>query len=244
MSWPAADPGTPVTWRQEAAVLHRHMPARPARTVALVTDLLRTYWDLALKPHWRRLHGGLRSDIRSRMQVMEGSGAAPVFSSLNPRIAWRDGELTVRSAYDYQEDLGGRGIVLVPSVFRGPEVLTMTPPRQPMIVYPRTGVEEMWQRHTSDRPSRLAALLGGVRSAVLEALLVPASTGDLAEIVGPLALTGLLVYWGAPGRILLGALFVAAGLATVSAVRWGERTLAAHGDAVPETVDAAAAHPS
>lgn len=48
----------------------------------------------------------------------------------------------------------------------------------------------------------------------------------VAEIVGPLALTGLLVYWGAPGWILLGALFVAAGLATVPVVRWGERTLA------------------
>ncbi|MCZ7460339.1 MFS transporter [Streptomyces sp. WMMC940] len=49
----------------------------------------------------------------------------------------------------------------------------------------------------------------------------------IAEIVGPLALTGLLVYWGAPGWILLGALFVAAGLATVPVVRWGERALAA-----------------
>ncbi|MGW7422424.1 MFS transporter [Streptomyces sp. NPDC054813] len=61
----------------------------------------------------------------------------------------------------------------------------------------------------------------------------------VAEIVGPLALTGLLVYWGAPGWILLGALFVAAGLAMVPVVRWGERTLAGQGEAVPDTADAA-----
>ncbi|MEU2622617.1 MFS transporter [Streptomyces sp. NPDC007157] len=61
----------------------------------------------------------------------------------------------------------------------------------------------------------------------------------VAEIVGPLALTGLLVYWGAPGWILLGALFVAAGLAMVPVVRWGERTLAGQGEAVPDHADAA-----
>ncbi|MEU2622611.1 DUF5937 family protein [Streptomyces sp. NPDC007157] len=183
VSWMAADPGTPVTWRQEAASLHRQMLAQPAQAIARITEQLQTYWDLALEPHWRRLHGGLQSDIRSRMQVIESSGAAPVFSSLHPRIAWRDQELTVRSAYDYQKDLGGRGIVLVPSVFCGPEVLTMTPPQQSMIVYPRPGVEELWHRYATDQPSPLAALLGGVRSAVLEALLVPASTGDLAEAI-------------------------------------------------------------
>ncbi|MEW2300453.1 DUF5937 family protein [Streptomyces sp. NPDC006655] len=183
VSWMAADPGTPPTWRQEAVSLHRHLLAQPAQALARVTEQLHTYWTLALEPHWRQLYGGLQSDIRSRMKVIESSGAAPVFSSLHPRIAWRQQELTVRSAYDYQEDLGGRGIVLVPSVFCRPEVLTMTPPQQSMIVYPGPGVEGVWNRHASDRPSPLAALLGSVRSAVLEALMVPASTGDLAEAI-------------------------------------------------------------
>ncbi|MEW2300455.1 MFS transporter [Streptomyces sp. NPDC006655] len=61
----------------------------------------------------------------------------------------------------------------------------------------------------------------------------------VAEIVGPLALTGLLVYWGAPGWILLGALFVAAGLAMVPVVRWGERALGRQGAPAPDTADAA-----
>ena len=63
----------------------------------------------------------------------------------------------------------------------------------------------------------------------------------IAEIVGPLALTGLLVYWGAPGWILLGALFAAAGCAMVPAVRWGERRLAAAQpapDGAPKTTPA------
>ncbi|MFJ5533141.1 DUF5937 family protein [Streptomyces sp. NPDC093261] len=183
VSWMAADPGTPAAWRQEAAPLHRQMLARPGQAIARITEQLHTYWSLALEPHWRRLHSGLQSDIRSRMQVVESSGAAPVFSSLHPRIAWSDQKLTVRSAYDYQESLGGQGIVLVPSVFCWPEVLSMVPPQQSMIVYPRPGVAELWSRQTPDQPSPLAALLGGVRAAVLEALLVPASTGDLAAAI-------------------------------------------------------------
>lgn len=47
----------------------------------------------------------------------------------------------------------------------------------------------------------------------------------VAELVGPLVLTGLLVYWGPLGWILLGALFVAASFLMVPATRWGERRL-------------------
>lgn len=62
----------------------------------------------------------------------------------------------------------------------------------------------------------------------------------VAELVGPLALTGLLVYWGAPGWILLGALFVAAGLAMVPVVRWGERVRDRWEEAVPDAASSPA----
>ena len=49
----------------------------------------------------------------------------------------------------------------------------------------------------------------------------------VAELVGPLVLTGLLVYWGSFGWIVLGALFVAASFAMVPAVRWGVQQMEA-----------------
>lgn len=59
----------------------------------------------------------------------------------------------------------------------------MLPPLQAMIVYPRPAVADIWRHHGEDRPSPLRALLGGVRAAVLEALLTPSSTGELAAMV-------------------------------------------------------------
>lgn len=46
----------------------------------------------------------------------------------------------------------------------------------------------------------------------------------LARMLGPLLLTALVVDWGAPGWLLLGALFLGAGLALGPAVRWAERS--------------------
>ncbi|GGV87238.1 transcriptional regulator [Streptomyces gelaticus] len=183
VAWMLGDTGTPSAWRREAAPLHRRMLDEPEKAIEQITQLLRIYWKLALEPYWQRLYGGLVSDVRSRMRLMENSGAASVFSALNERIGWRDDRLTVRSTYNFEETLGGKGIVLVPSVFCGPDVLTMLPPLQSMIVYPRPGAADIWHHDGQDRRSSLAALLGGVRAAVLEALVMPSSTGELAAQV-------------------------------------------------------------
>ncbi|MEV4740590.1 MFS transporter [Streptomyces sp. NPDC049555] len=45
----------------------------------------------------------------------------------------------------------------------------------------------------------------------------------VAEMLGPLALTGLIVYWGAPGWIFLGVLFVVTSAAMAPVIRWGGR---------------------
>ncbi|MFG3406206.1 MFS transporter [Streptomyces sp. NPDC048142] len=46
----------------------------------------------------------------------------------------------------------------------------------------------------------------------------------VARMLGPLLLTALIISWGVPGWLLLGALFLAAGLGMGPAVRWAERS--------------------
>jgi len=184
VTWMVNDPATPTAWRTAAGSLHRQMLASPEKAIRRITDLLDRYWRAALEPCWKRLRGSLLTDIRSRTRVMENTGVAPVLSSLNDRVGWDGTCLTVRSGYDFRENLDEQGIVLVPSVFCGPEVLTMLPPQQAMLVYPRPGAAEVWQRQESRRPSPLSALLGGIRAAVLEALVTPATTSELAVEIG------------------------------------------------------------
>ncbi|MFF3457331.1 MFS transporter [Streptomyces sp. NPDC002730] len=47
---------------------------------------------------------------------------------------------------------------------------------------------------------------------------------SVARMLGPLLLTTLIVGWGVPGWLLLGALFLAAGVAMGPAVRWAEKS--------------------
>ncbi|WP_406194498.1 MFS transporter [Kitasatospora sp. NBC_01560] len=63
----------------------------------------------------------------------------------------------------------------------------------------------------------------------------------VARTVGPLLLTTLLLDWGAPGWLLLGGLFLAAGFAMGPVVRWAERNRPA---AVAPVADAATALPA
>ncbi|MFI8963283.1 MFS transporter [Streptomyces sp. NPDC053493] len=49
----------------------------------------------------------------------------------------------------------------------------------------------------------------------------------VARTLGPLLVTTLLIGWGVAGWLVLGGIFVAAGLATGPAVRWAERSRAA-----------------
>jgi MFS family permease len=56
----------------------------------------------------------------------------------------------------------------------------------------------------------------------------------VARMLGPLLLTALIVSWGTPGWLLLGALFLTAGAAMVPAVRYAERSRAVRATAVPD----------
>ncbi|MDG4765017.1 metalloregulator ArsR/SmtB family transcription factor [Solwaraspora sp. WMMD406] len=183
VEWLMVDQVTPESWRTANATLQQKMLDAPETGIRTLVRLLDTYWQLALAPCWSHLRTQLRLDVRSRMQVMENVGAAGVFSSLNERVRWTDNTLITNSSYEYRKELGGRGIVLVPSVFCGPKVLTMLPPLQPMIVYPKPWTASIFS-HDAQQARPLAALIGGVRAAVLEALLAPTSTTELASEIG------------------------------------------------------------
>ncbi|MFI9640494.1 ArsR/SmtB family transcription factor [Micromonospora sp. NPDC051925] len=184
VTWMMSDPGVPPGWHRATGPVHRWMVEHPERALQVVADQLATYCGLALRPYWKRMHASMRADVHHRMRVMEKSGADAVLSSLSRHIVWRNEHLTVRSNYDFEARLDGRGMVLVPSIFCGPEVLTMLPPDQSMVVYPQPDASRLWAASEGADANPLAALIGSVRAEILETLHQPRSTSDLAAEIG------------------------------------------------------------
>jgi DNA-binding transcriptional ArsR family regulator len=78
-------------------------------------------------------------------------------------------------------DLGGRGVLLMPSIFVWPDVVSGFAPRwQPTVIYPARGMGDLWPGPVPEAPDALVRLLGVNRAAILSGLEEPASTTALA----------------------------------------------------------------
>ncbi|MGH3314276.1 MAG: DUF5937 family protein, partial [Streptomyces sp.] len=165
----------------------RAMLEDPARAVAELADLTERAWEALLAPDWPRLRDLLEADIAHRSRQVAEGGLERLFADLHPGLSWHEGALSVRTRYrELQvQELSGRGVMLLPSVFVWPDVVSgFAPPWQPAVIYPARGVGGLWQRPTRDSARALARLLGANRAAVLNELEDPASTTSLAARLG------------------------------------------------------------
>ncbi len=148
-----------------------------------LVETMRAYWDRAVAAHWPALKAILEADIVQRGAQLAAAGPLAALSDLHPDVAWRDGALEVRRPYEETVELGGRGLLLIPSAFAWPRVWALfDPPWQPAIVYPARGVGSLWAPDERPASDALSALLGKRRADILAEL--PASTRELAERLG------------------------------------------------------------
>jgi DNA-binding transcriptional ArsR family regulator len=192
---------------REVAELLRRQPADP-RVEAILTgdgvtgyvaDALAAAWHALLESEWPVLRAILERDVVYRAGQLTSKGWAAALSGLHPRIGWQQDHIELDSADDWHVDLGGQGLLFIPSVFIWPGVaMTFDSPWPPALCYPARGVAALWERSdsgqagagetsgtegsTSSEP--LARLLGASRATVLLALEEPASTTQLVVILG------------------------------------------------------------
>jgi DNA-binding transcriptional ArsR family regulator len=181
--------------------------ADPVAAVGLLADITARAWQMLLAPDWPRLRAVLEADIAYRSRRLASGGLEALFADLDTRVVWSPDTGTLRVSevfpgFPVTQRLDGRGVLLMPSVFVWPDVVSgFAPPWQPTILYPARGIGELWGR--SDRPGAgatgtgpadgpgsgrpdepLVRLLGANRARLLAGLAAPASTTELAHRLG------------------------------------------------------------
>ncbi|MET8831413.1 DUF5937 family protein [Streptomyces sp. NPDC004610] len=186
----------------------RALLADPARTIQHLADLLEAAWQVLIAPDWPRLRALLEADVAFHSRRLASVGLGALLPELDRRISLSGRLLTVAGKPDHGRDLDGGGLVLMPSVFSWPDVVSgFEPPWQPTLVYPARGLAGLWAVPGDRTPDSLAALgrlLGRGRAAVLAALDEPATTSALAHRLGlaPSSVSAHLTTLRASGLLL------------------------------------------
>ncbi|MBT2451083.1 winged helix-turn-helix transcriptional regulator [Streptomyces sp. ISL-43] len=186
---------TPEQVRSDLAVLAaksrpaprlRLLHEEPEAALEKVAAEIETYWELALAPYWPRIRQLLESDVFHRARQVAEHGSAHVLNELHESVSWDAGTLRlVRRHCELTRDQTGSGLLLVPSAFAWPRVLTRSvAPEPPQLAYPARGIGTLWEPRTTESSDAVAAVLGRSRALLLAELDTPASTTQLARHSG------------------------------------------------------------
>ena len=150
-------------------------------------DVLAAAWEALLEPEWDTLRAILERDLVYRAGQLVSKGWAAALADLHPNLRWFQGRIELTHWQDDEEaELGGRGLLFVPSVFIWPRIaLGVDPPSPPTLIYPARGVAALWERPgPAGSGTALDRLLGPSRAVILLALEEPASTTQLVATLG------------------------------------------------------------
>ncbi|MFJ3906570.1 DUF5937 family protein [Streptomyces sp. NPDC090025] len=172
--------------RPDLALLGLGIPAEQLDLDRLADEIL-AYWEVALAPYWARIRAVLEADVFHRARQVAEHGSARVLGELHETVRWDDGTLLlVRRACSLHRDETGAGLLLVPSAFIWPRVLTRSvAPDPPQLAYPARGIGNLWEPRTvTTATEAVAGVLGRSRALLLAELDTPASTTQLAAAFG------------------------------------------------------------
>ena len=154
----------------------------PAEVLSLLTQLVRAAWETLVEPFWPRVRALLEADVAYQSRRLAEGGLDRLFADLHPTLRWTGDTLTRDPGGDEHHDLDGRGVILMPSVFKWEEVVVITEePWQPTVAYPARGLGSLWEAQRGTGAAALAKLVGRTRAGLLSGLDEPASTTWLAH---------------------------------------------------------------
>jgi DNA-binding transcriptional ArsR family regulator len=130
---------------------------------------------------WDRIRAGFHAEQAWRARLLAEHGLLATLESLVPGAHWHGTTLEIDRPDDVEVTLNGRGLTLLPSVFWTGLPLVGWYPDENILVYPALTPLPLLE---DPSPDTLAALLGRGRAAVLEQLVQPHTTTDLARHLG------------------------------------------------------------
>jgi biotin operon repressor len=158
--------------------------ADPPSGLNRLAEEIAAYWRTAIAPDWPRMQALLEAEVQRRARRLAEDGSAAILNDLHPAVTWAGGRLEVDQRHCVAPDVpDAAGLVLIPSVFVWPSVLTVSSGEVPQLAYPARGVATLWER-SSRAPDALGAVIGRGRARLLAELGAPLSTTELARRTG------------------------------------------------------------
>jgi DNA-binding transcriptional ArsR family regulator len=153
-----------------------------ARALNELGNAMRRYHQVALAPVWDRVSAAVDADRTRRTRQLVESGWAEVLGNLHPQARFANGTLEVGAwgmNVDHDLQLGGRGLLLVPSYFKEARQLMILADGElpPVLIYP---IDANIRLAADAAHASVAALIGRTRANVLET--AAASGGTTSEI--------------------------------------------------------------
>lgn len=165
--------------------IRRFYLAHPRDALQCLIEDLVIYWNRVLQPYWSRMMSVLEADMLFRARTLALDGPNALFPELHPTISYKPGEMHItplcgHSSRDMSFSLAGNGLQLVPMVFSGcGRMYTVESAYADMLAYTVRGTG-LWY-HKPPNPGRTLELaVGAGRARVLESLLIPATTSEIA----------------------------------------------------------------
>jgi DNA-binding transcriptional ArsR family regulator len=135
---------------------------------------------MLLEPSWRTLQELLERDVAYRARRLAEGGLARLFEDLAPAVTLDGHELHVRQRVSAAIELDGKGLLLTPSAFVSPGVVTVLDP--PALVYGARGTAALLgEGPERSEPLALSRLIGNARAEILGLLDEPSTTTSLAH---------------------------------------------------------------
>ncbi|MCK2212652.1 winged helix-turn-helix domain-containing protein [Actinomadura sp. ATCC 31491] len=151
--------------------------------VELFAAAYEALWTEILAGDWPRFHAVLQRDVAHRAGRLAAYGWEAALADLSPRVRWRSGghiEVRMLSGLDRSARPGGRGLLFVPSVFVAAIATYLDEPWPYALLYPARGLAAAPPRPDAG----LSLLIGRSRARILAELAEPATTTQLAALLG------------------------------------------------------------